>query len=916
MPTTSLLALVAPLLAGRSSGLDVPYTKHVLDNGLEVVVHEDHSDPVVSVFVYYHVGSGREEPGRSGFAHLFEHMLFQGSEHVGDDEHFKLVSEAGGTLNGSTTNDRTNYYETLPASQLELALWLESDRMGWFLPAITQAKLDNQRDVVKNERRQNYENRPYGQAAGAIATSLYPSDHPYSWLTIGSQEDLTAASLEDVKGFFARWYGPNNATLAIGGDVDTAQALALVEKWFASIPRGPAVDKPLPRRSPLRESKRVVIEDRVQLPQLELVWPGVEGWHADEAALDVLASILASNRSSLLERALTIDSDLASEVSARNSSDEVAGEFSITVRANPGVTLDSLEARVDALLAGLAERGVDPEQVARARTRYEASFVRRLETVQARTAMLCDHNTFTKDPGSWRRALDARLAVEADDVTRVLREHVIGKPRVALSVVPRGKPALAAAGSRPPEPWKPEAKPGPDRAKRPEAAPVPAFRAPAVWTDGLANGVPVTATTWRELPLSTLTVALPAGQIREEGGKLGLSALVAQMLEQGTRTYSAVELAERLDEIGASLRVSAGDDEIRVSVSSLDEHFDEALAVLREVLLEPRFASEDFERLKKERLVDLETRSDQIRVVAGDVYRRLLWGDSVLAMPSTGTPESVAKLSLDDVRAFWKRHGSAAGSRITYVGGLGKQDLARELDPLVKAWRSETVASPAPEPQPVRFEATRIYLVDKPGAAQSEIRIGHASVSSLDPRYYPLTVLNHALGGAFSSRINLNLRESKGYTYGARTSFEGGPRAGAFTASAAVKTDVTADAVREMMKELVAIRDGVTKEELGFSRLALRQGATRQFESTMALAGMLDEIARYGYPADYVERRLGQLEKLQPAELGALAKGAIDPARMAIVVVGDAERIGASLAGLGYGEVVVLDARGERVGER
>jgi zinc protease len=447
VPPASAKKTPAEPAAEKTAASSIPFRKFVLDNGLELVVHEDHSDPVVAVYVYYHVGSAREEKGRSGFAHLFEHMLFQGSEHVGDDQHFKLVQGAGGTLNGSTTSDRTNYFEVLPSNQLELALWLESDRMGFLLPAMTQAKLDNQRDVVKNERRQNYENRPYGQSEGVIEAALYPPDHPYSWLTIGSQEDLSAASLDDVKGFFRRWYGPNNATLAIGGDVKTDEVVALVKKYFGSLPRGPEVETPKPRPTSLAAEKRLVMEDRVKLPELSLTWPSVPAHASDEAALDVLAAILAANNSAILDKAFKIDAQLASEVRASNRSRELAGEFSITLRPNPGVTLDTLEEKTRALLAKLSKDGVDPKQLERVKSRYEAGAIRRLETVGQRTATLADSNTFTKNPGYFDEEVRRRLAVTPDDVRAVLDRYVLGKPAVVLSVVPEGKSALAAAGS-------------------------------------------------------------------------------------------------------------------------------------------------------------------------------------------------------------------------------------------------------------------------------------------------------------------------------------------------------------------------------------------------------------------------------------------------------------------------------------
>ncbi|MBI5433781.1 MAG: insulinase family protein [Planctomycetes bacterium] len=914
MRMLTALALCTLGLTASAQDVSIPYQKFVLQNGLEVIVHEDHSDPVVAVYVYYHVGSGREVPGRSGFAHLFEHMLFQGSEHVGDDQHFKLVAEAGGTLNGSTTEDRTNYYEVLPSNQLELALWLEADRMGFLLPAVTQAKLDNQRDVVKNERRQNYENRPYGQAEGAIAAALYPPDHPYSWLTIGTQEDLTAASLEDVKAFFARWYGPNNATLAIGGDVDADQALALAEKYFGSIPRGPSVDKPLARPTVLAESKRIVMEDRVKLPELTLVWPTVPAYSADAAALDFLGSILSTNKASVLDRALTIDAELASEVGAGNQTSEIAGNFQIQVRPQPGVTLEALAKRVDELLVELGRTGIDAEHLQRVKNRYEAGFIRRQETVSARTSMLANYNTFLKDPGYYATDLAAHLAVTTDDVRRVLQTYLLGRPRLELSVVPTGKLEVALSGSQRDVKWSaPAVAKELDRTQKPQAGAAPTFRSPKLWHAKLANGVAVTATPWNELPISTLTLSVPAGQSYETPRTLGLSSLVANMLEQGTRKLSAVEFAEELDGLGASISVRSGDDEISFSLSCLDKHLPAALGLLHDMLLEPRFAPEDFARLQKERLLAIDTRGDQIRTLAGDAYRRLLWGEHVLGLPSIGTRESVSALTLDDVKGFWRTRGVPTGARLVYVGAHGEQELTQLFGSVSTQWKpTPTVAeaSARAEPKPVAIEKTRVYLLDKPGAAQSELRIGHTSVSALDPDFYPSTVLNYPLGAAFSSRINMNLREDKGYTYGARTNFDGGTRPGAFTASAAVKTADTAPSVVEFMKELTKIRDGITVEELAFTKDALLSSASKDYESTRSLQTLVDRVSELGYPDDYVDRRLAYLRSVKAEELNALAKRAIRPEAMVILVVGDKAKISADLAKLGYGEPIELDPYG------
>lgn len=915
---TAPLALAALLSAmtptPQDDALHVPFFKTTLDNGLQVVIHEDHSDPVVAVYVSYHVGSGREEPGRSGFAHLFEHMLFQGSQHVGDDQHFKFVSEAGGNLNGTTNRDRTLYYETLPANQLELALWLEADRMGFLLPAVTQEKLDNQRDVVRNERRQNYENTPYAQGGAVLAAALFPAGHPYSWLTIGSHEDLEAASLEDVHAFFRRWYGPNNATLAIGGDVDREQALAWVQKYFGPIPRGPAVEPPSPQPARLASETRLVLEDKVQLPQLELAWPGTTHYSGDDAALDMLAQVLSASKSSVLDRALTVERVLASQVSASNRSGELAGTFEISVRAAPGVDLDTLEHEVRRLLAELAEKGVDEGQLARLKTAYESSFVRRLETVAAKTGALAEYNTFLGDPGGFQRELEARLAVRPEEIRSVLRRYVVGQPCAVLSIVPDGRRELAATGRTPAQI---AAEKGFDRTQAPGAGPRPAFASPTLWTADLGKGLAMIGTPLTELPLTSLTLALPAGRLAESPEQLGLSSLTAQMMDEGTRELSTLELADALEGLGANLRIGSDDDELTVSLTVLDKNLEPALDLMADVLLEPRFDPADFERLKQRRLSAIDTRGDSIRGVAGTVWNRLMYGpESVLGLPSAGTRATVEALTVDDVSAFHARALSAGGARISVVSSRDQAGVRAALETLVQRWPE---GGGRPVEASVAFGAfgdgaarpgVRLFLVDKPGAAQSEIRIGHMSVSGRDPEHWPLTVLNYVLGGAFSSRVNMNLREDKGYTYGARTNFQGGLHEAPFTASAGVKSDVTAASVAEFLKELRAIREGVTAEELAFAKNALTQQQLPRYESSRARLGWVETIGQYGWPADFVERRLTELDGLSLERLRELAVEHVHPDDLTVLVVGDKSVVLEGLQGLGLGPVTELDIDG------
>ncbi|MCC6406496.1 MAG: insulinase family protein [Planctomycetes bacterium] len=876
--------------------LDVPHREFVLENGLRVLVHEDRSDPVVAVQVAYHVGSAREERGRSGLAHLFEHLMFEGSEHVAAGEHFKRIQGAGGTLNGTTTFDRTWYFETLPVQHLELALWLEADRMGGLVPALTQAKLDNQRDVVKNERRQSYENRPYGRVREVLHAELYPDGHPYSWIPIGSMADLDAATLDDVKGFFRRWYGPNNAVLAIVGDVDTDRALALAEKHFGPIPRGPEVGSPPRIGVRLGTDRRAVLEDRVQLPQLSLLWPTVPHGARETAALELAAMLLSQNKSAVLDRALTVDRLLARSVSISAESYEIAGQFLVSVVAAPRVSLDEIEETVRRLIAEVAGRGVDRAQVERMKHRARADHVWRFETAAGKASELARAAIVPGDPSDATRALERLVAVDAEDVEAVLRRFLAERPAVVLSTVPGERRELASNARSVRRVERSDVRP----ASAPEPAPRPSLHLPSFWSraDGALK---LTGTRYDELPLSAFHLALAAGRVRESHAELGLASLCAALLGEGTRSLSTTDFTDRLDFLGANFRTFVTPDELVYSFSVLDEHRPAGIELLAEALFAPRFDPADFERLKSQTLIAIDTRGDQIRTIAQNVWVRLIFGESsALGFPGLGTRATIERLTLDDVRRFHAQ-ALARSARLVLAASEGQDELEALLAPVSHglAARRDPAADAFREPTFPRAERRAFYLVDKPGAAQSELRLGHLGVAATDPDYYPLQVLNYAFGGAFTSRLNQNLREHKGFTYGAHATFEGERRAGAFTVATAVHTDVTAPALVECLREIEAIREGLREEELELAKQAHSQSLLRQFESLAARVGLADNVSRFGWAADYPLERLAWLDRATTAELGDLARRRIRPDELVVLVVGDAARIGASLDDLG-----------------
>ncbi|MGB4399412.1 MAG: insulinase family protein, partial [Daejeonella sp.] len=626
----------------KGSELLIPYEKYVLPNGLTVVVHEDHSDPIVHVDVTYHVGSAREEVGKSGFAHFFEHMMFQGSDNVADEAHFKIISEAGGTLNGSTNRDRTNYYQTMPSNQLETALWLEADRMGFLLDAVTQKKFEIQRSTVKNERGQNYDNRPYGLVYEKASAALYPYGHPYSWTTIGYLEDLNRGSLDDLKNFFLRWYGPNNATLTVGGDVTPAQVVKLAEKYFGSIPRGPEVQNMKLPMPVLNKDRYISYEDNVRFPMLQMTFPSAPRYSQDEVAMDLLAEIIGQGKNSILYKNL-VKTQKAVQASASNPTSELGGEFSITVLPFPTQTLAEMEKLVREALVEFEKTGVSDDALTRFKVSYETSEINSLSSVAGKTSALAAYQTFTGNPNYLPIELKRHNAVTKEDVMRVYNKYIKGKHAVILSVVPKGKPEMIASADNytvdasgymaPKDQYSglkyEKAKDNFDRSQRPAAGANPVVKVPAYWTAKTSNGVRIIGAKNDEVPTATLLMSVRGGHKLEakDPGKAGISSLTAAMLNEASEKYSAEEISSQLQKLGSSITFYSGADRMNIQVQSLAKNLDGTLALLEERMMHPRFDQADFDRLKKQTLESIANQSTQAPVVASNVYNKLLYGE-------------------------------------------------------------------------------------------------------------------------------------------------------------------------------------------------------------------------------------------------------------------------------------------------
>ena len=929
MPRSSRLILAAAVLVGAiapaASRADertpqIPQlrvAKYTLPNGLEVLLHEDHTTPVVGVNLWYKVGSQDEKPGKTGFAHLFEHLMFQGSQHH-DDEYFGPLEKLGAQINGTTSEDRTNYFEVVPSNALELALWLESDRMGYLLPALTQGKLDNQRDVVKNERRQRVDNQPYGQADEALSRALYPEGHPYYHSVIGSMADLSAASLGDVSEFFRAYYAPSNASLCVAGDFDVAKTKELIAKYFGAFPRGPEVKRPTPSTPKLDGSKHLKMTDAVRLPRVQLVWPTVPNGHPDEPALDVLASVLGGlAKENRLYRDLIYKKPLAATVSAQHPTSRLTGTFEVSITAQPTEALDDLVTRADAAIAVLQAEGPAEGEVIKAQNGQESGLVVGLQSVMTKANFLNQNNVTFGDPMAYKGEFARLFAVTAADVKRVAVKYLTAD-RVRLDITPGAptpRPAESVVAAPHVEAADTAAKFAEtfDRTVEPKLGPTPKFTPPTVVRRKLANGLEVLIAERHELPILTLNLVVKGGETLVPAGKEGLASLTASLLTEGTTTRDSLQLAGALSEIGASVTAQGGLEETTLSLTTLTKHTAKALELYSEVLLHPAFPEAALERLRSRRLAQILARSASPEGVAGLVFPRLLYGqEHPYGRPDLGTPQSVKGLTPEDARALYGKLFHPNNAALIVVGDITPDAAVTALDATLADWApGQPVSTDLPEPP--AGKAVSVFLVDKPAAAQSILSVGQVGVPRGTPDYFPLSVMNAILGGQFSSRINLNLREKNGYTYGARSGFAFRQGPGPFQAGGAVRTEVTREALIELIKELTDISGPrpATPVELSFAKDRLVKGFPSRFETTFGVAGALADLVVYHLPDDYFTTYQGAIEAVSRADVDRVAKRYVDPGHMVILIVGDRAKVEPTLKSLPYAEVInVLDAEG------
>lgn len=873
--------------------LVVKFEKYTLSNGMDVILHEDHSIPVVVVNVMYHVGSKNEKKGRTGFAHLFEHMMFQGSEHY-DGEYFTPLQKIGGSVNGGTSEDYTHYYETVPSNYLELALAMESDRLGFLLPALTQKKLDNQRDVVKNELRQGVDNSPYGKAWELICEMMYPDDHPYSWQVLGSMEDISAAALEDVSAFFKRFYTPNNASLAIAGDFDPETARKLVDKYFGTLPPGPPVERKTAWIPELDGIKRTVARDNVELPRLYYRWHSPAVFAPGDAEFNLFVDILGSGKTSRLQKALVYEQQIAQNVSVYQYSRELGGLFGVEVTARKGHTQEELEKAVDAELQKVLTDGITKAELAQAQINNEAQNVRDFQSLWMMAYLLNYYNIFLGDPGKLAWGMERYAKATVEDVQRYARKYIDLNKRAILYIAPQG--TLTASNTMV------------DRTKEPSAMAEPAFTPPKIQRAKMANGLEILLVEDHRLPLVHLNLVLKSGWTADPTERFGAAAMTAELLDEGTKTRTALEITDEAMRLGAQLGAGSEYDCSSISLNVLKKNLDPALDLVADIVLNPTFPEKELERKRQIYLGRILQESKEPRTSANKAFMRILYGSGhPYSQPITGsgTESSLKAITRIDLIKFYKANYVPGNTAAVFVGDITLSEAKQKLGKAFKKWEQGIVTVRKVQ-TPQAPASTKIYLIDKPGAAQSMIFIGNLAIRRSDPDFLAFQVMNNVFGGQAMSRINLNLREDKGYTYGAG-SYCG---VGLFKCVAPVDIKYTRESLNEMVREMRDLLGSrpLTDVELADSKNNLIKNFPQQFQDYSGIARQLSDLIKFDLPLDEWDMYTKQVGAVTGAMANKAARDYLHPDALVIVIVGDREKIEEGIRSLNLGEIVHMDA--------
>lgn len=924
-----LMLFVSMAYSQQEQNFTVDFETFNLENGLKVILHQDHSDPVVAVALTAHVGSAREKEGRTGFAHLFEHLLFLESENLGKGGLDKLSARIGGSgANGSTSRDRTNYFQTVPNDALEKMIWAEADKLGYFINTVTDPVLAKEKQVVKNEKRQRVDNRPYGHTFYVIDRNLYPDGHPYSWEVIGSLEDLQNATLQDVKDFYNRWYVPNNVILTISGDFDKEQAKEWVHKYFDEIQRGPAIPEMKKQPVSLAKTKKLYYEDNfAKLPELTMAWPSVYSYHPDSYALDILTSYLADGKNAPLYKKIVEEDQLSGRVNMYDYTSELAGQLMLQVRAYEGKDLDSVAMAIEEVFSEFDQNGIPEGDLKRIKAGLETRFYNSISSVLGKGFQLAQYEIFAKDPNYINKEVEKMRAVTADDVLEVFRKYLKNKAFIATSFVPKGQQSLALENSSEAkvveekivEGAEEEVDPNQDvtyektpssfdRSVEPPYHGSPELQVPKVWDDLMPSGMKVLGITNTEVPLVQFSLDIKGGQLLESKKTAGVAHMLAEMLTKGTATKTPAELEEAIEMLGASIDVVAQPEKISIYGNTLSRNYQQTMELVQELLLQPRWDEQEFELLKKQVLSQLQQQAADPNDIAENEFRKLIYGEqSILSYNELGTAETIENLKLQDVKDFYKISFSPTVATYLAVGDIRQEEAVKSLRNISANWAPVSVDFPKiPEPQ--KPETSRVYFYDVPGAKQSVFMFGAPAMSAKSKDFYPAEVMNYRLGGGgFASRLTQELREGKGYTYGIRSRFLDRSYTGPFVISSGVRSNITYEAAELVKQILEDYPSTFSGEDLEVTKSFMVKSNARKFETLGAKLDMLSQISDYGYDYDYIKKQEGLVNNMSLLQIQELAEKYVNPDKMYFLIVGDAETQLDRLSKLGLGDPILLN---------
>ena len=908
---------------------EVQFEKYTLANGLDVVLHVDKSDPIVAINLAVHVGSSRELPGRTGFAHLFEHLLFMDSENLGYGGLDLMNTRIGGEgTNGFTTNDMTQYFQAVPKDALEKVIWAEADKIGYFINTVTTPVIDKEKEVVKNEKRQRVDNQPYGHRWYIVGKALYGDDHPYNWQVIGSLADLEAAKLEDVQNFYKKWYVPNNVTVTLTGDFDVAQAKEWIDKYFAEIPRGEDVANIAPRPSGITETASLYYEDNfAKVPEFSMAWPTVPQYHKDAYALNVLSTYLGDGKRAPFNEVMIDEEKVTSSVQLFTNFAEVAGEFYVLVDAKEGEDIDGLQDGIGKAFARFEANGISQGDLDMIKTAQEVGFYDNLQSALGKAIQLGQYNLFTDDPGFINQDLKNMQAVTTADVMRVYNTYIKDKPRVMTSIVPKGAAELTLDGAtlaniieekvvQGAEKTVPDSEDKRDFARTAsgfDRTIEPVFGAsydlptPDIWKTSFDNGIEAYGIESTETSLVYFSLAIDAGRERGDVAKPAVANLTADMLEKGTANKTTAELEDAINALGSTINVSAGAEKTIISGNTLSRNFDATIALVEEMLLAPRWDVEEFSLLKAERIdATIQAEGNPNAIAAREALKLRYPADHMFSYTAYGHKAGLEAVELADLKAFYAANYAPARAKLRVVGAVNEDAVKQAFSGIAERWTAAETKD-VTLAQSTAVEASKIYFYDVPGAKQSVLRIERPSLPAVHADYPLARAINFPLGGIYTSELMTELRVNKGYTYGVRSSFNGSADRGAFGVRSSVRSNVT-------LESLIIIRDIVnnygpkfTDENLATMKEALLRGQALKNETLSDKLNMVSEISSYGYSDDYRTQNAKRINAMTLADFKALADNYLRPDAMFYLVVGDAQTQLGRLKDLGYGEPVLLN---------